>query len=61
MVQTECNGQREAEGFCLAIAEVQPILSKDSANRMQWPKKSRRILFGIAEVQPILSKDNQKG
>ena len=28
---------------------------------MQWPKKSRRILFGIAEVQPILSKDNQKG
>ena len=37
------------------------LKNKDSANRMQWPKKSRRILFGIAEVQPILSKDNQKG
>ena len=33
--------------------------NKDSANRMQWPKKSRRILFGIAEVQPILSKDDK--
>ena len=35
--------------------------NKDSANRMQWSKKSRRILFGIAEVQPILSKDDKKG
>ena len=34
------------------------LKNKDSANRMQWPKKSRRILFGIAEVQPILSKDS---
>ena len=30
LVQTECNGHRKAEGFCLAIAEVQPILSKDN-------------------------------
>ena len=37
------------------------LKNKDSANRMQWPKKSRRILFGIAKVQPILYKDNQKG
>ena len=28
IVQTEGNGQRKAEGFCLAIAEVQPILAK---------------------------------
>ena len=32
IVQTERNTKRKAKRFSLGIAEVQPILSKDSAN-----------------------------
>ena len=36
----------------LGIAEVKPVLCKDSANRMQ------SSLLGIAEVKPVLCKDS---
>ena len=35
IVQTECNKKKKPKFFSLFIAEVPPILSKDSANRMQ--------------------------
>ena len=44
--------------FSFYTAEVQPILSKDSANRMQCKMKEYFFSFCTAEVQPILSKDS---
>ena len=35
IVQTECNKKKKPKFFQFFIAEVPPILSKDSANRMQ--------------------------
>jgi hypothetical protein len=37
IVQTECNGKSNL--FEFAIAEVQPILFKDSANQLYWQIK----------------------
>lgn len=34
IVQTECNKKKKPKFFQFFIAEVPPILSKDSANRM---------------------------
>ena len=40
--------------FSFYTAEVQPILSKDSANRMQCKMKEYFFSFCTAEVQAIL-------
>ena len=50
--------QNERILFSFYTAEVQPILSKDSANRMQCKMKEYFFSFYTAEVQPILLKDS---
>ena len=59
IVQTERNTKRKAKRFSLGIAEVQPILSKDSANERNIKIKTQFLILH-SRVPPILSKDNQK-
>lgn len=49
--------QKESRRIYFYIAEVQPILSKDSANRMQSKRGNNIFTFEYAEPKPIFHRN----